>query len=155
MSVEPESPGAQESARAALYDPDLREWPSPGGVRAEPAGLRASFQAMGMRSVVEAEEGAVLFEAWRTPRVSGAVLAAVVAAALYVLLDHFQVGEFQILVAVVLSAFYVPTAVLPTWRVSGRVENGRVSMRVTARGLVSRRARLEEALRFYLANPAS
>ncbi|HVO29459.1 MAG TPA: hypothetical protein VMV18_01930 [bacterium] len=155
MSVEPESPGAQESARAALYDPDLREWPSPGGVRAEPAGLRASFQAMGMRSVVEEEAGAVLFEAWRTPRVGGAVVAALVAAVIYVALDRLQVGEFQILVAVVLAAFYVPTAVLPTWRVSGRVENGTVSLRVTARGLVSRRAALEAALRFYLATPAS
>lgn len=152
MSAEPPSTAMVARARAALTDPGLREWDAAGGVRTEPAGLRATFDAMSMRVVMESDPGgAVRFEAWRTPRISGAILAAALAGVIYVVLDHYGVAEFPILVAIVLAAYFLPTAILPGYRVSGKVAEGRVALRIRGSGLLARPARVEATLRFYLA----
>lgn len=132
-------------------DPDLREWSAPGGVLGSKAGLTTSFRALGMRCVVDRDEsGTLRFEAWRTPRVSGAVLAGVLGGALYIALSRAGVTHWGIFAVVVVAAFYVPLAVLPSYRVSGTIESGRLQARLTARGLLGSRGALERRLRFYL-----
>lgn len=132
-------------------DPDLREWDAPGGVRGSKAGLVASFRALGMRAVVDQDEtGALRFAAWRNPRASGAVLAGILGGLLYLVLSRAGVTHWGIFAAVAVAAFYVPLAVLPSFRVAGTIENGRVQVRITARGLLGFRGALERRLRFYL-----
>src|SRR5436190_9664603 len=110
------------SLPAFQIDPDLREWRAPAGVLASPAGLAASFRALRMRNVVDTPaDGSVRFEAWRTPRVSGAVCAAVLGGALYAALASAGLGKGPIAVAVVVAAFYVPIALLPSYRVHGKI----------------------------------
>ena len=150
VSIEPPNPAALDSARSALYDPDLREWPAPPGVLGEPAGLRSTFEAMRFRSVVEEEPGEIRFEAWRTPRATGAVVSAILAAIVYLALDRWGVSEFRTIVVIVLVAWYVPTWLLPTYRISGKIAGGRVQFRMSSRGVLARPRRLEQALRFYL-----
>ena len=150
MSTEPPNPAVLEAARVALYDPDLREWPAPQGVRAEPGGLRATFDALRMKSLLKEEEGELRFEAWRSPRTGGAMLAAFLCAAIYLALDSWGVSEFRSIVVVIIVAWYVPTWLLPTYRVSGKISGGTLQFRLTVRGVLARRARLESALRFYL-----
>lgn len=131
-------------------DPALKEWALPAGVLASPEGLASSFHALGLESVAESGPDSVKFEAWRTPRVSGTILAGVLAAAVYLGFSSLGIPDTVSVVVIVLEAFYVPTALLPGYTVSGRVEGGRVAVRITAKGLLARPARLERALRFYL-----
>ena len=132
-------------------DPDLREWSAPGGVLGSKAGLVASFRALGMRCVVDTDDsGAIRFEAWRNPRASGALLAGLMGATLYLVLSRNGVTHWGIFAAVAVAAFYVPLAVLPSYRASGTIENGKLQVRLTARGLLGSRGALERRLRFYL-----
>lgn len=139
------------SLPAFQVDPDLREWRAPGGVLGGAAGLAASFRAMRMRSVIDSpEDGSVRFEAWRNPRVSGAILAAALGGALYVALAAVGVQTVAIVAVVVIAAFYVPIALLPSYRVHGKIAGGKVQVRLQVRGLLGRRGAFEKRLRFYL-----
>ena len=140
-----------DAAKRALYDPDLREWPAPKGIRGETGGLRATFEALGMRSLLREEEGELRFEAWKSLRTGGAIVAAVLCAAIYLVLDAWGVSEFRSIVVVILVAWYVPTWLLPTYRLSGKIANGGLQFRLTTRGVLARPARFESALSFYLA----
>ena len=161
-----EANSALERLRALpelAQDPDLREWNAPQGVLATPEGLLASFRAMGFGAVAErrdapavpdpslpAAPAEVRFEAWRKPRVSGAILAAFLGVAVYLAASAAELGEFTAVVAVVLVAYYVPMWILPSYRVSGRIREGRVLVRLEARGLLARQDALERRLHFYL-----
>ena len=139
------------SLPAFRVDPDLREWRAPDGVLGGAAGLAASFRALRMRSVIDASEaGSLRFEAWRNPRVSGAILASLLGAVLYVAMSAAGIQTLAIVAVVVIAAFYVPIAVLPSYRVSGKIAGGRVQVRLHVRGLFGRRAAFESRLRFYL-----
>jgi hypothetical protein len=139
------------SLPAFRIDPDLREWRAPEGVLGGAAGLAASFRALKMRSVIESpEDGSLRFEAWRNPRVSGALLASALGGALYVALSAAEIQTFAIVAVVVVAAFYVPIALLPSYRVSGKIAGGRVQVRLHVRGLLGRRTAFESRLRFYL-----
>lgn len=139
------------SLPAFRIDPDLREWGAPSGVLGTPAGLAASFRALRMRHVIESPpDGSVRFEAWRNPRLSGAVLASLLGGVLYLALSTAGMHTLPIAVVVVLAAFYVPIALLPSYRVSGRIERGRLQARLHVRGLLGRRKAFENRLRFYL-----
>lgn len=139
------------SLPAFRIDPDLREWRAPDGVLGGSAGLAASFRALRMRSVIESpEDGSLRFEAWRTPRVSGALLASALGAVLYVAMAAAGFQTLAIAAAVVIAAFYVPIALLPSYRVSGKIVEGRVQVRLHVRGLFGRRTAFENRLRFYL-----
>ena len=139
------------SLPAFQIDPDLREWRAPAGVLASPAGVAASFRALRMKNVIdEPSQGAVRFVAWRTPRASGALVASALGAVLYLALSAAGLQIAWIAAIVVVAAFYVPIAVLPSYRVSGKIENGRVEARLHVRGLLGRRKAFESRLRFYL-----
>ena len=139
------------SLPAFQVDPDFREWRAPTGVLASAAGVSSTFRALRMRSVVDAaDDGSVRFEAWRHPRASGALLAAVLGALLYAALSASGFSTAPIVLIVVLAAFYVPTALLPSYRVSGKIADGRVQARLHVRGLFGRRRAFEGRLRFYL-----
>lgn len=139
------------SLPAFRLDPDLREWRAPSGILGSPAGLAASFRALRMRNVIEGlADGSVRFEAWRTPRASGAVLAALLGGALYMGLSTAGLATLPIAAIVVAAAFYVPIALLPTYRASGKIEQGRLHVRLHVRGLFGRRKAFERGLRFYL-----
>lgn len=139
------------SLPAFRIDPDLREWRAPGGVLGSAAGLEATFRALRMRHVIESPAGGPLrFAAWRTPRVAGALLAAALGGALYASLSALGLQILPIAAIVVAAAFYVPLAVLPSYRVNGKIENGRLEARLQVRGLFGRRKAFESRLRFYL-----
>lgn len=140
------------SLPAFRIDPDLREWRAPSGVLGGATGLTASFRALRMRSVIESspEDDSLRFEAWRNPRVSGAILASSLGAVLYVALSAVGVQTLAIVAVVVLAAFYVPIALLPSYRVSGKIAGGRVQIQLHVRGLFGRRTAFENRLRFYL-----
>ena len=139
------------SLPAFRIDPDLREWPAPSGVLGTAPGVAASFRALRMRHVIEVPpDGSLRFEAWRTPRLSGAFLASSLGGMLYLALSSAGMHTVPIAVVVVLAAFYVPIALLPSYRVSGRIEKGRLQARLQVRGLLSRRTAFERRLRFYL-----
>ena len=139
------------SLPAFQIDPDLREWRAPAGVLASPAGVAASFRALRMKNVIdEPSQGAVRFVAWRTPRASGALVASALGAVLYLALSAAGLQIAWIAAIVVVAAFYVPIAVLPSYRVAGKIENGRVEARLHVRGLLGRRKAFESRLRFYL-----
>lgn len=139
------------SLPAFRVDPDLREWRAPAGVLGSPAGLAATFRALRMRSVVDrTADGAVRFEAWKNPRVSGAILASLLGAAAYVALAAAGVRTLAIAAIVVLIAYYVPMVLLPSYRVSGKIEDGKVLVRLSVRGLLGRTKAFENRLRFYL-----
>lgn len=152
---------ADEVLPADSADKSFRSWPAPAGVRASPGGVEAGFRALGFGVVVDEGPGwpegkdgelppAVRFEAWRRPRLTGAVLAGALGAASYLLLKANGAGEFLAVVIVVLEAWFVPMALLPSYTVSGRIQRGRVVLRLRAKGLLARPARLERRLRFYL-----
>ena len=127
-------------------------WPAPAGVRTEPGGVRAAFDALRMRAIVEpAADGSIRFEAWSDPRVAGSIVAALAAVAVYLVLDRYGASPFQSFVAVIVTGYYLPLLVVPAHRVSGAVAGGRVSVRVESKGVLAKPARVMEALRFYLA----
>lgn len=138
------------SLPAFAVDPELREWSAPSGLLGSAAGVTASFRALGMRSVVKQEDGTLLFEAWRHPRWSGALLAAALGGVLYAVLARAGVHGAPIAAAVILVAFYVPMAVLPSYRVAGKIAGGKVELRLRVQGAFGRRRAFERALRFYL-----
>lgn len=139
------------SLPAFQVDPDLREWGAPRGILGSPAGLAASFRAMRMRNVIDSPaDGSVRFEAWRNPRASGAFLAALLGGGLYWTLAAAGLATLPIVAVVVLAAFYVPVALLPSYRVSGKIADGKVLLRLHVRGLLGRRKAFESRLRFYL-----
>ncbi len=142
-------------------DPDLLEWQAPSG--STPEGLLASFRAMGFGAIADrrdapavidpsmpAAPSEVRFEAWKKPRVAGAILAAALGVTAYLAVAATEAGEFAAVAAVVAVAYYVPLWILPSYRISGRIREGRVVVRLEASGLLARRDALERRLRFYL-----
>lgn len=134
----------------AAPDPDLREWPAPEGVLSSPEGLQATFGAMGFHAVADRRDEEVRFEAWRKPRLAGALLAGVLGVSAYLAVSATALGELAAVAAVVVVAYYVPLWILPSYRISGRIRGGRVYVRFEAYGLLGSRDALERRLRFYL-----
>lgn len=157
MSEETRTPTDQEIALAKFSalpemapDPDLREWPAPQGVLSTPEGLQATFRAMGFDAVADRRDEEVRFEAWRKPRLAGAILAAVLGVSAYLAISALEFGELAAVASVVAVAYYLPLWILPSYRISGRIRGGRVFVRFEARGLLGSREALERRLRFYL-----
>ena len=128
-------------------------WPAPAGVLSSAEGIEAALAALGLEGGVARDGERIVFAATRRAVGAAALAGAVAGIAAYLVADRTGATPLVSVASVFLAAL-VAAFLVPSYRLRGRVEGGRMAVEVRGRGPFARAGALERRLRFYLERPA-